>query len=303
MSSPPESLAGLRALAEQRPCARLGVVAAEDAIALNAAAGALAAGIAAPTLYGDPDRIRAKAPPGLVDRCEIVEASDASEAAALAARAAGEGRVDILLKGSLRTDELLRAVLAPAADLRTGRILSDILISEHNLDGTSRLVGVTDGGVAVAPTLADKREIVRNAVEVLHRLGFTRPRIALMSATEVVSRSMPSTLDAQSLTEEAACGELGDCEVFGPLALDNALFPSAAAAKGIDSPVAGHADCLVAPSIEAGNLLGKAFRFLRPGGACAHVIVGAKVPVLIPSRVESAEDKLTSIALGVLARG
>ena len=193
-------------------------------------------------------------------------------------------------------------MLAPAAGLRTGRVLSDVLVAEHHLDGRTRLVGVTDGGVAIAPSLDDKREIVRNAVEIFHRLGFARPRIALMSATEVVTTAMPSTIDAQALTDEAQRGELGECEVYGPLALDNALLPSAATAKGIDSPVAGHADCLVAPSIEAGNILGKAFRFLR-GGACGHVIVGAKVPVLIPSRVESAEDKLTSIALGVIARG
>ncbi|MFL5847063.1 MAG: phosphate acyltransferase [Solirubrobacteraceae bacterium] len=302
MSSPPEDLAGLRALAQGRPTARLGVVAAEDAVALEAAAAALDAGIAQPTLYGDPVRLAAKAPAGLLDRCTVVPAASGEEAAALAARDAGTGAVEILLKGALRTDELLRAVLAPGAGLRTGRVLSDVLVCEDHLHGHPRLIGVTDGGVAIAPTLAAKREIVLNAVEVFHRLGFTRPRIAVMSATEVVTQSMPSTLDAQALTQEAARGELGECEVFGPLALDNALLPSAAQAKGIESPVAGHADCLVAPSIEAGNLLGKAFRFLR-GGACGHVIVGAKVPVLIPSRVESTEDKLTSIALGVIACG
>jgi phosphate butyryltransferase len=302
MSSPPEDLAGLRALAQGRPPARLGIVAADDSVALEAAAAALSAGIAAPTLYGDRDRIAARAPAGLLDGCAIVDARSGAEAAGLAARAAGEGHIDILLKGALRTDELLRAVLSPQAGLRTGRVLSDVLVAEHHLDGASRLVGVTDGGVAVAPNLDDKREIVRNAVEVFHRLGFGRPRIALMSATEVVTPAMPSTVDAQKLSDEAARGELGDCEVFGPLALDNALLPAAAAAKGIDSPVAGHADCLVAPSIEAGNILGKAFRFLR-GGACGHVILGAKVPVLIPSRVESTEDKLTSIALGVIVRG
>ena len=300
MSSPPEDLTGLRALARGRGTARLGVVAADDAVALEAAAGALEAGIAVPTLYGDRERIASKAPAGLLDRCEVVGAVDGAQAAAFAARAAGEGQLDVLLKGALRTDELLRAVLSPAAGLRTGRMLSDVLIAEHHLDGRTRLVGVTDGGVAVAPTLDDKREIVRNAVEVFHRLGFQRPRVALMSATEVVTPAVPSTVDARALTDEAARGELGECEVYGPLALDNALLPSAAAAKGIDSPVAGRADCLVAPSIEAGNLLGKAFRFLR-GGACGHVIVGARVPVLIPSRVESAEDKLTSIALGVIA--
>ncbi|MBU6299656.1 MAG: phosphate butyryltransferase, partial [Alphaproteobacteria bacterium] len=219
--------------------------------------------------------------------------------AAVAAGMAGSGRVDIVLKGHLRTDELLRALLDKEAGLRTGRLLSDILFYEDTLAGTKRLVGITDGGLNVAPNLDQKTQIVLNAVEVLHCLGFERPKIALMSAAETVSEGLPSTTDAAALTEIGRQGGFGETDVFGPLALDNALLESAAKAKNIRHPVAGRADCMVVPSIEAGNLLGKAVKYLA-GSQCAHVVVGAKVPILIPSRVESADDKVNAIALGVI---
>ena len=229
-------------------------------------------------------------------------AEDTIAAARTAVRMARDGEVDLLLKGHLRTDELLRAALDKQSGLRTGRLLSDVLLYEDTLAGVRRLVGITDGGINVAPTLDEKIQIIHNAVAVLRAVGIERPKIAVMSATEAVSESVPSTLDAKRLTEMAAGGEFGNCEVFGPLALDNALLESAAKAKGISSRVAGHADCMVVPNIEAGNLLGKAVKYFG-GSPCAHVVVGAKAPILIPSRVESADDKLNSIALGVVAGG
>jgi len=232
----------------------------------------------------------------LIARAQIVAAEDAAGVATTMAR---EGYVDLLLKGHLRTDELLRAVLDKQAGLRTGRLLSDVLLYEDKLAGETRLVGITDGGLSVLPNLEQKKQIVQNAIEVMHSLGLARPRIALMSATEAVSESVPSSMDARKLTEMGEAGEFGDVEIFGPLALDCALLESAAQAKGIEHPVAGHADCMVAPSIEAGNLLGKSVKYLG-GSQCAHVVVGATVPILIPSRVESVEDKVNSIALGVL---
>ncbi len=295
----PRDLAALRALALDRPAARVAVVCADDGVALEAVAAAARLRIAVPVLFGDPAAIAAKAPDGLLALSEVVTAAGPEDAAQRAAHAAGGGEVDVLMKGSLRTDQLLRAALSSRAGLRTGRLLSDVALYEDRVQGGPRLVGVTDGGLTVAPTLADKRDIVRNAVELLHRLGFARPRIAIMSATEAVTDAMPSTLDARVLSGEAARGEFGACDVYGPLALDNALSPAAAAAKGIDHPVAGHADCLVAASIEAGNHLGKAAKYLH-GSTLGHVIVGARVPILIPSRVESAQDKLTSICLGVI---
>jgi phosphate butyryltransferase len=292
--------------AELRRCAqplgpkRVAIVGADDEVALTAADGALHLGIAIPVLVGDERKIRAKAETlglfGLIAGAEFVSADDA---AAAAIRMAHDGRVDLLLKGHLRTDELLRAALDKQAGLRTGRLLSDVLLYEDKLAGELRLVGITDGGLNVSPNLEQKKQIVQNAIEVMRSLGLARPKIALMSATEAVSESVPSSVDAELLTGMAEAGEFGDADVFGPLALDCALLESAAQAKGIEHPVAGHADCMVVPNIEAGNLLGKSVKYLG-GSQCAHVVAGAKVPILIPSRVESVDDKVNSIALGVI---
>jgi phosphate butyryltransferase len=298
---------GVRTFADLRKRAcntgpkRVAVVLADDEVALTAAAGALRAGIAQPVLIGDEQRIRARAQAlgftELLARAEFVAA--AGNAAEAAVRMAREGAIDILMKGHLRTDELLHPVLDKEKGLRTGRLLSDIAFFEMNGEGGQRLVGLTDGGLNVAPTFKQKQQIVRNAIEVLRCLGIRRPKIAIMSAVEVVTEAMPSTLDAKALAEMGAAGEFGEADVFGPLALDNALLEWAAKAKRIAHPVAGHADCLVVPNIEAGNLLAKSIIFLA-GLAFGHIVVGAKVPILIPSRVENAQDKVNAIALGVL---
>jgi len=277
----------------------LAVVVADDDVALTAAADSLASEIALPVLIGDVQKIRAKAESlGLSDllaRCECVQSDDP---VGLATRMARNGEVEVLLKGHLRTDELLKPVLDKQAGLRTGTLLSDVLLYE-DVSAGKRLVAITDGGLNVAPTLDQKKQIVSNAITVCRCLAIRCPRIAIMSATEVVTESLPSTQDAKALTELGAAGEFGDALVFGPLALDNALLESAARAKGITHPVAGHADCMVVPNIESGNLLGKAAKYLG-GSQCAHVVVGAKVPILIPSRVESVDDKVNSVALGVI---
>jgi phosphate butyryltransferase len=295
------TFADLRERACQAGPKRVAVVLADDEVALTAAADALHAGIALPVLVGDEPRIRAHADAlgftELLDRAEFVSA--AGNAAEVAVRMAREGAVDILLKGHLRTDELLHPVLGKEKGLRTGRLLSDIAFFETNCENEQKLVGLTDGGLNVSPTLEQKKQIVLNAIEVLHCLGMQHPKIAILSAVEVVTEAMPSTLDAHALTALCAAGEFGKADVFGPLALDNALFAWAAKAKGIAHPVAGHADCLVVPNIEAGNLLAKAIIFLA-GCEYGHIVVGAKVPVLIPSRVENAQDKVNAIALGVL---
>lgn len=283
---------------------RVGVVVADDEVALLAASAAADLGIATVMLIGDGTKIREKAESlglrDLLSRSEFLEAASTAQAASLATNRAREGKVDILLKGHLRTDELLRAVLDKQAGLRTGRLLSDVMLYEDTLAGYRRLVGVTDGGLNVAPDLEQKKQILLNALDVMRAIGIERPKMAIMSATEAVTPSLPSTIDAQTLTEMGKLGAFGECEVYGPLALDNALLESAAKEKGITSPVAGCADCMVVPNIEAGNLLGKAVKYLG-GSQCAHVVLGAKVPVLIPSRVESVDDKINSVALGVLA--
>ena len=301
---------GIRTFADLRKRAcdavprRVAVVLADDEVALTAAAGALRAQIALPVLIGDERRIRARAEAlGLTEllaRAEFVSAG--ANAAETAVRMAREGAIDVLMKGHLRTDELLHPVLDKETGLRSGRLLSDIAFFEINGEDGQRLVGLTDGGLNVAPALEQKRQIVLNAIEVLHCLGIRRPKIAIMSAVEVVTEAMLSTLDARALTEMGAAGEFGAADVFGPLALDNALLEWAAKAKGIVHPVAGHADCLVVPNIEAGNLLAKAIVFLA-GSEFGHIVVGAKVPILIPSRVENAQDKINAIALGVLYAG
>ncbi len=279
---------------------RVGVIAAEDEVALTAADAALQLGIAIPVLIGDERKTRMMVDAlGLCALTAKAEFVDADDAALVAAHMARDNLVDLLLKGHLRTDQLLRAVLDNKAELRSGRLLSDVFLYEDRLAGNLRLVGITDGGINVSPSLEQKKQIVQNAIEVMRSLGLGRPKIAIMSATEAVSASVPSTIDAKALTEMGDAGQFGDAEVFGPLALDCALLGSAAQAKGIAHPVAGHADCMVVPNIEAGNVLAKSAKYLG-GSQCAHVVAGARVPILIPSRVESVDDKLNSIALGVI---
>jgi phosphate butyryltransferase len=290
----------LRDQARQLGPRRVAIVVADDEVALTAADRALQLGMASPVLLGKFQNVKAKAEQlrlsALLSDAEFLDTVDA---AADAVQLARDGYVEVLLKGHLRTDELLHAVLNKDTGLRAGRLLSDVLLYQDTLTGRPRLVGITDGGLNVLPTLEQKQQIVENAIEVMRCLGLERPKIAIMSATEAVSASVPSTEDALRLTQMAKAGQFGEVDLFGPLALDCALLESAARAKGIAHPVAGHADCMVVPNIESGNLLGKAVKYLG-GSQCAHVVVGAKVPILIPSRVESVDDKVNSIALGVL---
>lgn len=296
----------LRIAALARGPKRVGVVVADDEVALLAAAAVYDLGLAVPVLIGDEDkvkhRIRELGIEILLREAIFIGAGNVGAAVSTATRMAADGMLDVLLKGHLRTDELLRGILDKDAGLRTGRLLSDVMLYEDTLSGHKRLVGVTDGGLNVAPTLSQKKQILLNALDVMRALGIARPKMAIMSATEVVSESLPSTMDARTLTAMAALGEFGEADVYGPLALDNALLESAAKEKGITSPVAGHADCMVVPNIESGNLLGKAVKYLG-GSQCGHVVLGAKVPILIPSRVESVDDKINSVSLGVLVHG
>jgi phosphate butyryltransferase len=217
---------------------RVAVASADDEVALTAAAEALRLGIALPVLAGDVRKIReigrTLGLSELIGRAEFLDAPD--DVAAAAVRLVRTGGAEILLKGHLRTDQLLHAVLHKENGLRTGRLLSDVLLFQYG-NGEHRLVGVTDGGLNVAPKLEEKIQIVENAIEVMRSLEIARPRIAIMSATEAVSDAVPSTRDAQALTVMAAEGAFGDAEVYGPLAVDNALLESAAAANGIHNSV------------------------------------------------------------------
>lgn len=296
----PTSISELVSLARQQAGARIVIPAAETDSSLGAAVMAQKEGLAQSVLIGRrsglEERLRK------LDACladfEIVDESDDVEAARLAVRLVREGNAQVILKGRLTTGDLMRAVLDRDVGLRTGRILSDVMVSLHPL--AERLIGLTDGGLNVAPDLAGKKMLIENAVQVFHRLGFANPKVACLCALEQVTESMPHTVEAHKLTEMNKSGEISGCVVFGPLALDNALCPEAARAKGIDHPVAGNADLLLMANIEAGNALGKAFKYLanKPMG---HVVEGALAPILIPSRTESADDKLISIAMGVLS--
>jgi phosphate butyryltransferase len=278
------------------------VPAAESETALAAVVEARRRGIASGLLWGDRDRLEDRLWKLEEDPShhEIVHEPDDARAARAAVDGIRSGRASLLLKGRLPTSALLHAVLDRAAGLRTGRLLSDVMVSVHPSPAPPRIVGITDGGVNVAPGLAEKRAILENAVRVFHRLGHERPVVAVLCAVETPTPAMPHTGEARELAAMALRGEIEGCEVVGPLALDNALLPWAARAKGIDHPLAGKADILLVPTIEAGNILGKAFSWLA-GKPVAHVIEGAVAPVLIPSRVERADDKLLSIALGVLS--
>ena len=299
--NPVQSFADLRDRARTAGPVPVAVVAAASDTALVAVSAAVDLGIARPLLVGPRSvvagRIDALGLAALAG-APVEDASDPDDAARTAVALARAGEVGVLLKGAIRTDQLLRAALDRQAGLRTERLLSDVLLYEDRVSGGARMVGVTDGGINSVPDAEALYRIVVNGVEVLRLLGWSRPRVALLSATEVVTPSVPSTEAARRVAERAAA-ELGHADVAGPLALDNALLPAAAEAKEITGPVAGRADLLVAPSIEAGNLLGKAVKYIG-GSITAHVVVGATVPILIPSRVESAEDKLHSIALGAL---
>ncbi len=210
-----------------------------------------------------------------------------------------DGEADILMKGSIDTATLMKAVLEEKSGLRTGRLLSDVFILEYPPREGNTFIMITDGGITPAPDLENKVELITNAVEVAHALGNPNPKVAVLSATEFVVPAIQSTLDAAALAKMNDRGQIKGCVVDGPLALDNAISPDAVKEKGINSPVAGHAEILVAANIESANSLAKSTT-LFAGLRLAHVIIGAQVPILIPSRADTSDAKLLSIALGMI---
>ncbi len=275
---------------------------AQDEAALSAFLEARREGFAEGLLFGDKNQIQAilkKLSDGEIPEIPIRHLSTEQEAVREAVRAVSRGEADILLKGKVKTSALLRAALSPDEGLRTGRLLSDAFVFEDPNREGNRLVAITDGGVTIAPDLNQKIQIIQNAVELAHLLGNANPRVALLSAVETVVPDMASTVDAAVLAKMNQRGQIKGCIVDGPLALDNAISPHALQLKGIDSPVGGQADILVAPEIVSANLLAKSTTYwarFRLG----HVIMGAKAPILIPSRADTADAKLLSLALGAL---
>lgn len=230
---------------------------------------------------------------------EIISTQSEEESAAKIVEMVHQGKIQVILKGFLPTASLMKPILDKDKGLRTGNLLSDILVVENPADNYEGLLGMTDGGLNILPNLEQKKQIVENAVKVFHKLGYEKPKVGIMAAVETVKDSMPATLDADALTTMNREGQISGCEVYGPLALDIAVSPGAAKHKGIANPVAGMAEILVVPNIEAGNLLGKAYTYYLHL-TVAHVIMGARIPILIPSRNESDVDKTHSVALGVI---
>jgi phosphate butyryltransferase len=236
---------------------------------------------------------------GLVKALRIVK-DDPADAAREAVLAVRGGEADLLMKGLLQTATIMKAVLHKEEGLRTGRALSHAAAFE--IPGWHKLVFVTDAAMNVAPDAARKADIIRNQVIMAQALGVKRPKVACLAAVENVNPDMPATLDARALQEMAERGELGECDVQGPMALDLAVSPESGQTKGVTGPVVGDADILLAPDIEAGNVLYKGlvyFAKARPAG----LIMGAKCPIVLLSRADSADSKLMSIALAVLSAG
>ncbi len=248
-------------------------------------------------LVGEPEKIADKAQAlGLsLEGMEMVEASDDYAAIEATVRLVSSGEADLIMKGLVKTATLLKAVLNKEWGLRSGSLLSHLVLVEVPTLG--RVLGITDGGMNMYPDLTAKVGIIKNAVVCYHRLGIDCPKVAVLAAVESVNPDMVCSLDAAALTIMGARGQIRGCLIDGPLTLDNAVSPEAAAIKGIRSPVAGQADLLVMPHIEAGNLVGKTAMFLAQC-RIAGVLLGARCPVVMTSRFDSMDTKLLSIALG-----
>jgi len=230
------------------------------------------------------------------ERLQIVHANSKVQAAELAVKAVHLNEANVLMKGNVPTATILKAVLNKEFGLRTGRVLSHVAVFE--VPGYDRLIVVTDAAMNIAPDLEQKAQIISNAVAVARAIGIETPKVAPLAAVEVVNPAMSATLDAAALSTMNQRGQITDCIVDGPLALDNAVSMVAAEHKGIDSEVAGQADILLVPNIETGNVLYKSLIYFANAKVGA-VIAGAKAPIVLTSRADTAESKLYSLALAV----
>ncbi|MCL6616222.1 MAG: phosphate butyryltransferase [Anoxybacillus ayderensis] len=288
--------------ATQFPEATVAVAAAEDEEVLKAVAQALQAGFGRFILYGD-ESVLSRLVPEYVqdenrDAIRIVHASTKEEAAHMAVKAVHGKEASVLMKGNVPTATILKAVLNKEYGLRTGRVLSHVAL--FDVPHYGRPILVTDAAMNIAPDLQQKTEIIMNAVQVAKAIGIHTPKVAPLAAVEVVNPAMPATIDAAALSLMNQRGQLKDCIVDGPLALDNAISVESAQHKGIQSSVAGHADILVVPNIETGNVLYKSLVYFARAQVGA-IIAGAKAPIVLTSRADSAESKLYSLALAICA--
>lgn len=296
---PQARLHALLAKANGLTAVRCAVVHPCDAPSLTGALAATQEGLIVPVLIGPRSRIEAAARQAGADigLFELVDTPHSHAAAAAATDLAERGQVEILMKGSLHTDELLHAVLSRPA-LRTARRMSHVFRFE--VPAYHKPLWVTDAALNIAPTLRDKVDIVQNAIDFVHTMGTLTPKVAILSAVETVNPDIPSTLDAAALCKMAERGQITGGLLDGPLAFDNAISAHAAQIKHIRSAVAGDADILIAPNLEAGNLLAKQLEYL--GGATASgLVLGARLPIALTSRADNADSRVASALLALVA--
>lgn len=285
------------------PDITIAVAAAEDQEIISAVCEAAKRGIASFLLFGNKEKIEALLQSTQVYSKEVqgltIHSTGSIESAAIeSVKAVRENKADVLMKGMIPTADLLKAVLNPEYGLRTKKILSHV--SVFDIPENDRLLFLTDAGMNIAPALKAKVEIINNAVSISHSLGYNNPKVAVIAAVEVINEKMNATLDAAVLTQMNRRGQINGCIVDGPLAFDNAVSTKAVEYKGIHSDVAGYADILAVPTIEVGNALYKSFVYFAKAKVGA-VVAGAKAPIVLTSRADSAESKFYSIALAVLS--
>jgi len=270
-----------------------------DVSSLKGAVEAAELGLIAPILVGPREKIAAAAKESGIDISsrEIVDAPHSHASAEAAVRLVREGKADLLMKGSLHTDELLGAVVVRDTGLRTSRRISHCFVMD--VPTLEQAIIITDAAVNIFPTLEDKVHIIQNAIDLAHALGIAKPRVAILSAMETVNPKVQSTIEAGALCKMADRGQITGGILDGPLALDNAINLTAAKIKKIESPVAGQADILVVPDLEAGNMLAKSLSFLADADS-AGIVLGARVPIILTSRADSVMSRLASCAVAAL---
>lgn len=285
--------------AKERGPKTISVACAQDSEVLKAVNEAKKMGIVEAILVGDKEKIEEIGKNLDIDLSsyEIIDIKDLSEASLKAVELVSTGKAHLVMKGLVDTSIILKAVLNGEVGLRTGNVLSHIAV--FDVPNYDRLFFVTDAAMNIAPDLQTKKQIIENGVKVAHALDIDTPKVGVICAKEKVNPKMPATVDAEELEKMNKNGDITGCIVGGPFALDNAVSMEAAKHKGIEHPVAGKADILMVPTIEAGNVLYKSMVFFADTKN-AGIIVGAKAPVVLTSRADTDETKLHSIALGVL---
>lgn len=295
-----KSFDDLLELAVKKGPKKLAVAVAEDKEVLGAVGKAKKLGIADAVLVGNKEKIEEVAKEIGLDLSlfEVIDESDSQQACRTAVRLVSSGKADIVMKGIIDTAVIMKQVLDKEIGLRSGKIISHVAV--FSVPTYEKIFIVTDAAMNIEPDLNQKKEILENAVTFAHSMDIEDPKVAVLCAREKVSPKMEATIHAKELEEMNNNGEITGCTVAGPLALDNAISKEAAIHKGIEGPVAGEADILLVPAIEAGNVLYKSLTFFAKAKN-AGLIIGTKAPIVLTSRSDSEEAKLYSIALGVLA--